>query len=99
MSFRDWACLGSDVSSVQTASMSEGQRTSLVTHLYALDLPDALVAWVTMLIVTRVGDRRCNFRPSATLTASNRPASMTKAVLTLQAPLKKFIDACKPATS
>lgn len=25
----------------------------------ALDLPHALAAWVTMLVVTREGDRRC----------------------------------------
>ncbi len=30
----------------------------------ALDLPHALVEWVTMLIVTREGDRRYNLRPS-----------------------------------
>ncbi|MGW5216091.1 transposase family protein [Streptomyces sp. NPDC004051] len=30
----------------------------------ALDLPHALVEWVTMLIVTREGDRRCKLRPS-----------------------------------
>ncbi|MFI0721356.1 transposase family protein [Streptomyces sp. NPDC021224] len=30
----------------------------------ALDLPHALVEWVTMLIVTRKGDRRCKLRPS-----------------------------------
>ncbi|MET7609165.1 transposase family protein [Streptomyces avermitilis] len=29
----------------------------------ALDLPHALVEWVTMLIVTRAGDRRCKFPP------------------------------------
>jgi hypothetical protein len=29
----------------------------------ALDLPHALVEWVTMLIVTREGDRRCKLRP------------------------------------
>ncbi len=28
-----------------------------------LDLPHALVEWVTMLIVTREGDRRCKLRP------------------------------------
>ncbi|MDQ0987934.1 transposase family protein [Streptomyces sp. V2I9] len=30
----------------------------------ALDLPHALVEWVTMLLVTREGDRRCKLRPS-----------------------------------
>lgn len=30
----------------------------------ALDLPHALVEWVTMLVVTREGDRRCKLRPS-----------------------------------
>ncbi|MFE6311772.1 transposase (plasmid) [Streptomyces enissocaesilis] len=30
----------------------------------ALDLPHALVEWVTMLIVTREGDRRCKLHPS-----------------------------------
>ena len=33
-------------------------------HPAALDLPHALVEWVTMLIVTREGDRRCKLRPS-----------------------------------
>lgn len=37
---------------------------SLVIHPAALDLPHSLVEWVTMLIVTREGDRRCKFRPS-----------------------------------
>lgn len=37
---------------------------SLVIHPDALDLPHALVEWVTMLIVTREGDRRCKLRPS-----------------------------------
>jgi hypothetical protein len=36
----------------------------LVIHPAALDLPHALVEWVTMLIVTREGDRRCKLRPS-----------------------------------
>lgn len=36
----------------------------LVTFPAALDLPHALVEWVTMLIVTREGDRRCKLRPS-----------------------------------
>jgi hypothetical protein len=36
----------------------------LVTYPAALDLPHALVEWVTMPIVTREGDRRCKLRPS-----------------------------------
>ncbi|WP_329473082.1 transposase [Streptomyces sp. NBC_01723] len=36
----------------------------MVVRTAALDLPHALVEWVTMLIVTREGDRRCKFRPS-----------------------------------
>jgi hypothetical protein len=38
----------------------------LVIHLHpaALDLPHALVEWVTLLIVTREGDRRCKLHPS-----------------------------------
>ncbi len=36
----------------------------MVTYLCALDLPHALVEWVTMLIVTREGDRRRKLRPS-----------------------------------
>jgi hypothetical protein len=36
----------------------------LVIYRAALDLPHALVEWVTMLIVTREGDRRCKLRPS-----------------------------------
>ncbi|MFC8454106.1 transposase family protein [Kitasatospora sp. NPDC057223] len=36
----------------------------MVTYPAALDLPHALVEWVTMLIVTREGDRRCKLRPS-----------------------------------
>jgi hypothetical protein len=36
----------------------------LVTYPAAFDLPHALVEWVTMLIVTREGDRRCKLRPS-----------------------------------
>lgn len=39
------------------------RRASLV-YPAALDLPHALVEWVTMLIVTREGDRRCKLRPS-----------------------------------
>ncbi len=31
----------------------------MVPHPAALDLPHALVEWVSMLIVTREGDRRC----------------------------------------
>ncbi len=40
------------------------QKASLVTYPAALDLPHAIVEWVTMLIVTREGDRRCKLRPS-----------------------------------
>ena len=36
----------------------------MVIYPAALDLPHALVEWVTMLIVTREGDRRCKLRPS-----------------------------------
>ncbi|QKW24499.1 transposase [Kitasatospora sp. NA04385] len=36
----------------------------MVTCPAALDLPHALVEWVTMLIVIREGDRRCKLRPS-----------------------------------
>ncbi|MFF4651530.1 transposase family protein, partial [Streptomyces sp. NPDC001380] len=36
----------------------------MVLYPAALDLPHALVEWVTMLIVTREGDRRCKLRPS-----------------------------------
>lgn len=36
----------------------------LVSYPAALDLPHALVEWVTMLIVTREGDRHCKLRPS-----------------------------------
>jgi hypothetical protein len=36
----------------------------LVVYRAALDLPHTLVEWVTMLIVTREGDRRCKLRPS-----------------------------------
>jgi hypothetical protein len=36
----------------------------LVPYPAALDLPHALVEWVTMLIVTREGDRRCTLRLS-----------------------------------
>jgi hypothetical protein len=35
----------------------------LVPYPAALDLPHALVEWVTMLIVTREGDRRCKLLP------------------------------------
>ncbi|MFD6305487.1 transposase family protein [Streptomyces sp. NPDC060223] len=35
----------------------------MVPYPAALDLPHALVEWVTMLIVTREGDRRCKLRP------------------------------------
>lgn len=36
----------------------------MVIYPAATDLPHALVEWVTMLIVTRAGDRRCKLRPS-----------------------------------
>ncbi|MER8199062.1 transposase [Streptomyces microflavus] len=36
----------------------------MVIYPAALDLPHALVEWVTMLVVTREGDRRCKLRPS-----------------------------------
>jgi Helix-turn-helix of DDE superfamily endonuclease len=36
----------------------------LVIYPAALDLPHALVEWVTMPVVTREGDRRCKLRPS-----------------------------------
>lgn len=35
----------------------------MVSYRAALDLPHALVEWVTMLIVTREGDRRCKLAP------------------------------------
>ncbi|WP_089107898.1 transposase family protein [Streptomyces hyaluromycini] len=36
----------------------------MVIYPAALDLPHALVEWVTMPVVTREGDRRCKLRPS-----------------------------------
>ncbi|MEU1513151.1 transposase family protein [Streptomyces sp. NPDC005811] len=36
----------------------------MIPYPAALDLPHAPVEWVTMLIVTREGDRRCRLRPS-----------------------------------
>ena len=38
-----------------------------------LDLPHALVEWVTMLIVTRVGERRCRGAGPCVTTALSRP--------------------------
>lgn len=35
----------------------------MVPHPAALDLPHTLVEWVTMLIVTREGGRRCKLPP------------------------------------
>lgn len=40
-----------------------GAEALLVTHSAALDLPHALVEWLTMLIVTCEGDRRCKLPP------------------------------------
>ncbi|MFI9825879.1 transposase family protein [Streptomyces sp. NPDC052013] len=40
-----------------------GRGCTVGCSLYG-DLPHALVEWVTMLIVTREGDRRCKLRPS-----------------------------------
>ncbi|MGW6015587.1 transposase family protein [Streptomyces sp. NPDC055210] len=36
----------------------------MVIYPAALGLPHPLVEWVTMLVVTREGDRRCQLRPS-----------------------------------
>lgn len=44
-------------------SQPVGTEASLVPHPAALDLPHALVEWVTMLIVTREGGRRCKLPP------------------------------------
>lgn len=55
---------------VEMSDVSITLLGDLVGHLScrtrpaALDLPHALVEWVTMLVVTRQGDRRCTLRPS-----------------------------------
>ncbi|MFJ8789490.1 transposase family protein [Streptomyces sp. NPDC102462] len=54
----------------------------MVIHPAALDLPHALVEWVTMLVVTREGGWRCKLRPS-------QPAMVALVYLREHTPLAK----------